>query len=154
MKKGITRRDFVNGAALALAADPTKSFVVPEVELTVPYLNFAPILNALPDLQEAAKNADAALGGTMTASSKLNEHLYRSERSMTDNEGLPRRPWFRHMVYAPGFYTGYGVKTLPGIREAIEKRNWEEAEYEIHRVTSMLKRVTKTLQNVVTETNR
>ena len=50
------------------------------------------------------------------------------ERSLTDEKGLPRRPWFVHTIYAPGFYTGYGVKTLPGVREAIEQRAWSEAE--------------------------
>jgi N-acetylated-alpha-linked acidic dipeptidase len=45
--------------------------------------------------------------------------------------GLPRREWYKHSIYAPGFYTGYGVKTLPGIREAIEQRNWNEAQQQI-----------------------
>ena len=46
---------------------------------------------------------------------------------MTSEAGLPRRPWFKHQIYAPGFYTGYGVKTLPGVREAVEQHNWKEA---------------------------
>jgi N-acetylated-alpha-linked acidic dipeptidase len=58
---------------------------------------------------------------------KLNEALYSSERSFRYAAGLPRRDWFKHLVYAPGFYTGYGVKTLPGIREGIEQGQWEEA---------------------------
>ena len=57
--------------------------------------------------------------------------LYGSERLLTRNEGLPRRDWFQHQIYAPGFYTGYGVKTLPGIREAIEQRDWREAAEQI-----------------------
>ena len=52
----------------------------------------------------------------------------KSERALTRKEGLPRRPWYIHQVYAPGYYTGYGVKTLPGVREALEQRNWKEAE--------------------------
>ena len=44
---------------------------------------------------------------------------------------MPRRPWYRHQIYAPGFYTGYGVKTLPGVREAIEQKNWSEADQQI-----------------------
>jgi N-acetylated-alpha-linked acidic dipeptidase len=63
-------------------------------------------------------------------------------------QGLPRREWYRHALYAPGFYTGYGVKTLPGIREAIEQRNWKEAQDEIndaakavHRLANYLKRI-------------
>jgi N-acetylated-alpha-linked acidic dipeptidase len=54
--------------------------------------------------------------------------LQRLEQQLTSRQGLPGRPWFRHMIYAPGLYTGYGVKTLPGIREAIEQRRWSEAE--------------------------
>ena len=61
----------------------------------------------------------------------LNATLLRTERSLTVAAGLPRRSWFRHAVYAPGFYTGYGVKTLPGVREAIEQRNWKEADAQI-----------------------
>ena len=55
----------------------------------------------------------------------------RAEQSLTRSEGLPRRPWFRHQIYAPGFYTGYGVKTLPGVREAIEQKNWTEGNQQI-----------------------
>jgi N-acetylated-alpha-linked acidic dipeptidase len=57
----------------------------------------------------------------------LNQILYRSERALTAPEGLPGRPWFRHQLYAPGFYTGYGVKTIPYVREAIERQQWAEA---------------------------
>ena len=61
---------------------------------------------------------------------------------MTRDEGLPRRSWFRHHIYAPGFYTGYGVKTLPGVREAIEQRDWGEATEQIEVVAGVLGRVT------------
>ena len=57
--------------------------------------------------------------------------LFKTERALTRTEGLPRRDWFRHQIYAPGFYTGYGVKTLPAVREAIEQRNWSEASGQI-----------------------
>jgi N-acetylated-alpha-linked acidic dipeptidase len=55
----------------------------------------------------------------------------RLEQLLTRDEGLPGRPWYRHHVYAPGFYTGYGVKTLPGVREAIEQRKWRDADAQI-----------------------
>ena len=54
-----------------------------------------------------------------------------AEQKFLRAEGLPRRPWFRHVLHAPGFYTGYGVKTLPGVREAIEQRQWKEADEQI-----------------------
>ena len=61
----------------------------------------------------------------------MNGILLRSERALTSAAGLPRRPWYRHEVYAPGFYTGYGVKTLPGVREAIEQKSWAEGDAQI-----------------------
>jgi len=79
----------------------------------------------------------------------VNKELISTERLMTNDDGLPRRPWFRHQVYAPGFYTGYGVKTLPGIREAIEQRNWDEATEQIELVAEMLMRVSGALERAV-----
>ena len=70
--------------------------------------------------------------GAAAATERVNKLLYTSERELTRDDGLPGRPWFRHHIYAPGFYTGYGVKTLPGVREAIEERQYELAEQEIH----------------------
>ena len=80
------------------------------------------------------------LDQTMTRGivSGLNRLLLRVERALGSPEGLPRRPWYRHLIYAPGFYTGYGVKTLPGVREAIEQGDWAEAEREAARVGASL----------------
>jgi N-acetylated-alpha-linked acidic dipeptidase len=68
----------------------------------------------------------------------VNAKLIATERALTRDEGLPGRPWYRHQVYAPGFYTGYGVKTLPGVREAIEERRWDEARDQIARLAEVL----------------
>ena len=68
----------------------------------------------------------------------LDRLLIDSERQLTSAEGLPRRPWFKHLLYAPGVYTGYDVKTMPGVREAIEARAWAEADAEIVRVAKAL----------------
>ena len=68
----------------------------------------------------------------------LNAKLIQSERKLTSGDGLPGRPWFKHMIYAPGFYTGYGVKTIPGVREAIEQKKWTEAEQQISVVGAVL----------------
>jgi N-acetylated-alpha-linked acidic dipeptidase len=68
----------------------------------------------------------------------LNRGLMESERRLTTAEGLPRRPWYKHMIYAPGVYSGYGAKTVPGVREAIEQKHWEEANAEIERVAKVL----------------
>ena len=69
---------------------------------------------------------------------KLNQALIAAERALLSPQGLPNRPWFRHLIYAPGFYTGYGTKTLPGVREGIEEKRYQEAEKEIIRVAKAL----------------
>jgi N-acetylated-alpha-linked acidic dipeptidase len=74
----------------------------------------------------------------MEAVRQINQKLIQSERQLTNPDGLRSRPWFKNLVYAPGFYTGYGVKTIPGVREAIEQERWSEAEAEIVRVAEAL----------------
>ena len=69
---------------------------------------------------------------------------------MLRENGLPRRDWFKHMIYAPGFYTGYGVKTLPGIREGLEERNWDEVNLFISEVAKALDRAAATINNATT----
>jgi N-acetylated-alpha-linked acidic dipeptidase len=138
--------DLVTAEAFRLAADPTERYVPPEAEAPVPYLNFAPLQNALTTLEASAKAYDAALheqGGALDAGSRarLNQILVRLEQTMTRAQGLPRRSWFKHQIYAPGFYTGYGVKTLPGVREAIEQRTWDEATQQIEIVAAVLEGV-------------
>ncbi|MXX75705.1 MAG: M28 family peptidase [Holophagales bacterium] len=128
--------ELLDSAALRLAADPTKPFVEPEADPPAPHLNFAPLRNAHDRLARAAKAADRALAeavrsGDVATQVALDELVTKSERRLTRSEGLPRRPWFRHHLYAPGMYTGYGVKTLPGVREAIEQRDWDEAQWQI-----------------------
>jgi N-acetylated-alpha-linked acidic dipeptidase len=139
----------VSDGVYQLAADPTEKYVPPKAKDPVPHLNFAPMMNSLTRLERSAKAYDAALaravsGGKLPsapASKSLDEILIRTERAMTRPHGLPRRGWFRHHIYAPGFYTGYGVKTLPGVREAIEQRDWKEAEEQIGIVASVLNKV-------------
>jgi N-acetylated-alpha-linked acidic dipeptidase len=117
-----------------LAADPTETNLPPERESSVPFLNFAPLDNALLRLKKSAKNYDDALDKMAVSNlstvqvNQLNELLQGLEQSLTDAGGLPGRDWYRHMIYAPGRQTGYGVKTLPGVREAIEQRRWAEAD--------------------------
>jgi N-acetylated-alpha-linked acidic dipeptidase len=121
-------------------ADPKRTFVPAKPEPPVPFLNFAPLQNAAARLEKSARAYDEALrsrfgggGAPLDAAARqdLDAALMQCERAMTRPEGLPRRPWFVHHVYAPGFYTGYAVKTLPGVREAIEQKDWKEAETEV-----------------------
>ena len=120
-----------------LASDPTKTFIPPVAKEEVPFLNWASLQNALSILQRSADSLDKVLiDASLTVGKKnsLNEKLFKAEQMLLLKEGIPRRGWYRHSIYAPGFYTGYGVKTLPGIREAIEQRNWKEAQEQVERV--------------------
>jgi N-acetylated-alpha-linked acidic dipeptidase len=128
-------------------ADPKKVSVPPLREEVPPYLNFAPLDNALAALTRSAEHYQKACAraqensGSALARGALggvNAKLIESERKLTSAEGLPNRPWFRHQIYAPGAYTGYGVKTIPGVREAIEQKQWQEAEAQMVRVGNIL----------------
>jgi len=128
-------------------------------------LDLAPVRAALAKLNSAAESYEKALGHldrlrkddrTSPQLIALNETLYRTERAFRYEPGLPKREWFKHLVYAPGLYTGYGVKTLPGIREGAEQGQWDEARSfipvvatsvnaltaDVERATDMLKKLT------------
>jgi N-acetylated-alpha-linked acidic dipeptidase len=125
----------------AAAADPRKISIPPPKSPVPPHLNFAPLENGIDALARSARNYDAARAkATASNIQAVNAKLIASERRLTDTAGLPGRPWFRHMIYAPGFYTGYGVKTIPGVREAIEQKRWQEADEQIQRAGTILTR--------------
>lgn len=131
----------INEKRYVLAKDSTEKYVPPTAKEAVPFLNFSSLQNAVVNLEKtAATFADlyAANPKPNTNVANLNKLLYQSERKLLTEAGLPRRAWYKHTIYAPGFYTGYGVKTLPGIREAIEQRNWKEAQEQIEIVTNTL----------------
>ena len=120
-------------------ADPRKKMIPPSKEPVPPFLNFAPLDNASDDLARAAEAYEKAFSAVGEArATAVNAKLIQSERLLTNTTGLPKRPWFQNLIYAPGFYTGYGVKTLPGVREAIEQKRWEEADTQIVRVSKAL----------------
>ncbi len=134
-------------------ADTMDRYVV-EIEKTrekikdAPEIDLAPVKTAIGKLREAGVAYEAALGSLQNVSTQaleaqpelrnLNRLLYSSERRLAHDEGLPKREWFRHQIYAPGLYTGYGVKTIPGIREGIEEEAWEEAKYYVKVVSDVL----------------
>lgn len=123
-----------------LAADPTKHEQAPVAKAEVPQIDFTPLKAALDTLKKSADKLALAWTSASQNSGnhdKLNKILYRAEQQLL-SDGLPRRPWYRHTIYAPGFYTGYGVKTLPGIREAIEQRNWTETQEQISVVSKSI----------------
>jgi N-acetylated-alpha-linked acidic dipeptidase len=127
----------VRDNAFEIAADPTRTYVPPKAEEVPPYLNFAPLQNAVARVQKSAREFDRAAAGH-SGGPALDQAIMHFEQALTRSEGLPRRPWFRHQIYAPGFYTGYGVKTIPGVREAIEQKQWSEANEQIAIVAKVL----------------
>ncbi|HTY40619.1 MAG TPA: transferrin receptor-like dimerization domain-containing protein [Thermoanaerobaculia bacterium] len=116
-------------------ADPRKPYVAPKSEAPVPYFDFSPLYNASDALTAAAAAYARALDAQFEPGAPklsperlaaLNAALRGFEKSLTLEGGLPGRPWYRNLAYAPGAYTGYSVKTLPAVREAIEQKRWSE----------------------------
>jgi N-acetylated-alpha-linked acidic dipeptidase len=130
----------IDEGVYAATEDPRRKTVPPAKQAVPPFLNFAPLDNGMAALQHAAEVYAQAFGrisasaGPAPADAALkaaNERLIAVERALTLKEGLPNRDWFKNQIYAPGFYTGYGVKTLPGVRESIEQNQWPLADREI-----------------------
>ena len=135
------------------AGDPKKNELPPTVKDEVPFLNFASLQNSMTELEKATNRlSDLLTSGKLTATQKneVNKKLYQAEQKLLSEKGLPRRGWYRHTIYAPGFYTGYGVKTLPGIREAVEQRNWKEAQEQMDIDAATIKNFAAYLDAVVT----
>ena len=127
--------------------DPKKPLVPPPTAAVPPHLNFAPMENAVDALNRSAAeyrkaldqvNAKGVAAPSPASLAEVNKLLIESERRLTNAEGLPNRPWFKHQLYAPGFYTGYAVKTVPAVREAIELKQWKQADEAIALVGHIL----------------
>ena len=125
----------------AATNDPRRPTIAPKQEEVAPFINFAPLDNAVTELAKAGqaykKAYDEAshrgdIGKASASLNELNQMLIESERKLTNEEGLPGRPWFKHEIYAPGQYTGYEAKTIPGVREALEMKNWKAAEEQVN----------------------
>jgi N-acetylated-alpha-linked acidic dipeptidase len=140
--------ELLDSGAWAAALDPNKSLGAPARHEPVPHFGFAPLKNALARLQTAATAFDVASTSSTVTSEEINNLLYTSERLLTRDEGLEGRTWYKHHIYAPGFYTGYGVKTIPGVREAIEQREFEKVEPEIEIVAGVLNKMAERIEQV------
>jgi len=132
----------IEEGVFAATADPKEKSVAPPTEELPPYLNFAPLQNAVDELARSADRYDKAVSKSkekkLSSYKSVNAQLIQSERKLTHADGLPGRPWYKHQIYAPGFYTGYGVKTIPAVREAIEQKQWKLAEDQIAKVASVI----------------
>jgi N-acetylated-alpha-linked acidic dipeptidase len=139
----------INDGVFVAVQDPKRPLPIPKIETVPPAINFAPLDNAAAALTDSARRYEKALTtahakvtANQPALAALNAKLRKAEIQMIDNDGLYRRPWYRHLVYAPGYYTGYGVKTIPGVREGIEDGRYADAEREVTRVAAALTRLT------------
>ena len=142
----------ISGNNYQLAADPAKPEKLPIRKTEVPYIDFSALQNSLVNLELSATTlSDRIAKGNiaLTSLKALNEALYQAEQSLLTTAGLPRRPWYKHTIYAPGFYTGYGVKTIPGVREAIEQRDWKEAQDQIEIAAKAISRLAEHLNNTI-----
>jgi N-acetylated-alpha-linked acidic dipeptidase len=131
-----------------LAADPTETYIQPKPKDEVPFIDFSPLQNALLQLKRSTDSLSVELKKNPAFSAKVNLALAHAEQQLLLANGLPRRGWYKHSLYAPGFYTGYGVKTLPGIREAIEQRNWKEAQDETDLTAKAIEKLAGYLKNI------
>lgn len=135
-----TRQRNIDAGYYKLAADPQKSLALPEALPSPPDMDFTALDAAIVKLGEAAVTFKTAQDGAgaldVAKANKINGELARAERKFLSAAGLPRRPWVQHVLYAPGWYTGYGVKTMPGIREAIEDGRFAEAKEQMAIVTA------------------
>ncbi|MFX1702627.1 transferrin receptor-like dimerization domain-containing protein [Chitinophaga sp. CC14] len=127
-----------------LTTDTAKHLSPPLLKSEVPYLDFSPLQNALTGLDTVT----ASLAAKKQLSAAANKALYQGEQQLLNDAGLPARSWYKHTLYAPGFYTGYGVKTIPGVREAIEQRRWKEAQEQIGIVAAAINRLSAYLGNI------
>ena len=138
--------------SFTIAGNPKKTYLPPKRLDEVPAFDFSPLDAAFFRLKASALRYERALSkfekGSLSAEQKaeINNILKKVDQALIREEGLPRRDWFKNMIYAPGFYTGYGVKTLPGIREGLEERKWDEVDLYILEVSKAIERASNKIK--------
>lgn len=145
------QRQLIDSDIYKLAADPKEPFQAKEKQVEVPTFDFKPLTDALLGLKKEAaalQLRQQGFTGDQKAIRQNNLKLYQAEKTLLLENGLPRRPWYKHSIYAPGFYTGYGVKTLPGIREGIEEGHYDEAKQELVKLTGAINKLTQYLTTI------
>jgi N-acetylated-alpha-linked acidic dipeptidase len=152
----LERNREIDDGVFAATNDPRRPIVPPAKEPVPPFLNLAPLRNGLAVLERASEQYEKTLGHAMEGDGAglarasmpaVNAQLIAVERTLTLPDGLPGRPWYRNQIYAPGLYTGYGVKTLPGVRESIEEKQWKLAEEQAVRVGKVLENAGEKIQS-------
>ena len=152
----LERNREIDDGVFAATNDPRRPLVAPAKDPVPPFLNLAPLRNGLAVLERASEQYEKALGHAMegdgaglarASMQSVNAQLIAVERTLILPDGLPGRPWYRNQIYAPGLYTGYGVKTLPGVRESIEEKQWKLAEEQAVRVGKVLENAGEKIQS-------
>ena len=145
--------DLLDNNDFAISSNPKKTYLPPKRLRQVPEFDFKPLDAALARLSTSAWKYEEALlkfqKGSLTTErkSEINALLRSVDQAFINSKGLPRRDWFKNMMYAPGYYTGYGVKTLPGIREGLEERKWNEVRVYIKEVSKALDRASENINS-------
>ena len=139
-----TERDLeLKEGVFAATVDPREPLTAPPAEPVPPFMNFAPLKNAVGDLQKSASRYSGALAAyrdkgspvlAAAALTTLNADLLVVSRAFLNAKGLPERPWFKNQIYAPGAYTGYGAKPIAAVREYMDQRQWTKAEAQVPQV--------------------
>jgi N-acetylated-alpha-linked acidic dipeptidase len=155
--RAIERNRQIDEGLFAAVNDPRSPLIAPPRETPPPFLNFAPLDNGLAALDRAAALYGRVLGAATLDRAALgaaDARLMAVERALTLKDGLPGRPWYKHQIYAPGLYTGYGVKTLPAVRESIEQKQWKRAEEQIVRVGKALENAAAAIEAAAGEVSK
>jgi len=150
----LERNREIDDGVFAATNDPRRPLVAPPKDPVPPFLNLAPLRNGLAVLERSSEQYEKAQSRAMEGDRvarlslpAINAQLIAVERTLILPDGLPGRPWYRNQIYAPGLYTGYGVKTLPGVRESIEEKQWKLAEEQVVRVGQVLENAGEKIQS-------
>lgn len=146
-----TENSIISGDAYKHAWDQKENFILPEATPAVPYLDFSALENSLQRLKMVTEKLEDYYTERIQNGKPVhsfNQKLYQAEQRLL-GQGLPMRPWYKHVIYAPGYYTGYGVKTMPGIREAIEEKKWDQAQDQIRVTAAVINQFTDYLQQAM-----
>jgi N-acetylated-alpha-linked acidic dipeptidase len=146
----ITERNLeLKEGVFTATADPRKTSVPPPAKPVPPFMNFAPLKNGVEAIKKSAERYQSAFAKWQTGetdlppqtAAALNAELIKIQRTFLTEKGLPERPWFKHQVYAPGAYTGYGAKPIAAVREYMDQEKWKEADAEVPIVGQVLENV-------------
>ena len=146
----ITERNLeLKEGVFSATADPRKTYVSPPAKQVPPFMNFAPLKNGVEAIKNSAERYQAAFARWQASgiplpartATALNGELIQIQRTFLTEKGLPERPWFKHQVYAPGAYTGYGAKPIAAVREYMDQEKWNEADAQVPLVGQVLENV-------------